>query len=306
MAHATVKSPGAPPRVAAHLIVGAREEPFLSALLASLEDVCATLIVNDNAPSPSPHSAVFHESRFGREGRLIVDRTPFTDFSAARNICVQLHHENDAGEWAAFIDADEVHGAPATRIAARLDRVPYGVDRVEGYTWHFFQSFDWYMSIERRLSFFRCTPAVRWEGAVHERLQGLSEGRLVLPYVYAHYGWVFHPQRMAQKGHQYSALGAPGETVPQDQIEALAIDNFFEFAGRWKHVLRFTGSHPAAARSAIARLRIERAADFELAEQLIRRHQRPRDRLLNALLKLNYEQRWRARALHPLARRLLW
>jgi hypothetical protein len=38
---------------------------------------------------------------------------------------------------------------------------------------------------------------------------------------------------------------------------------------------------------------------------LIRAHQPPRRRIENVMLKLNYEQRWRLRALDPLAQRLV-
>ena len=45
------------PAIAAHLILGAREEPFLEAMLESVSGAATLLIVNDNAPDPSPHAA---------------------------------------------------------------------------------------------------------------------------------------------------------------------------------------------------------------------------------------------------------
>ena len=293
------------PQIAAHLIVGKREEPLLPALLESIADACRVLIVNDNAPDPSPHTRVLQESRFAREERIIVDRTPFSDFATARNICLQLHHDAAAGDWVAFVDADEVHGSTVDRIAKNLSLVPQTVDIVEGYTWHFFASFDWYMSIERRMTFFRFTPLVRWEGAVHEQLRGLDGRRLVLPYVYAHYGWVMPVRTHAQKGRHYSALGAPGRTLSEQELEEVELDTYFEFARRWQHALRFRGRHPAAAIPIIESMRRERATEFALADSLVASNQHLPDRLRNAMMKLNYEQRWRSRALNPLALRLL-
>ena len=86
--------------VAAHLILGARDEPFLSAMLASIADAATLLIVNDNSYGDSPHATTLATSRFGQEGRLVVDRTPFGGFAAARNICLRLHEELAAGNWA--------------------------------------------------------------------------------------------------------------------------------------------------------------------------------------------------------------
>lgn len=305
MAQSSKESPAARPRVAAHLIVGPREEPFLAALCRSLEDACETLIVNDNAPDPSPHAAALAQSSFAKRGRLIVDRTPFGDFSAARNICMRLHREHDAGEWVAFVDADEVHGEHIARIAGNLGRVAPEIDFVDGYTWHFFQSFDWYMSIERRMSFFRYSPSVRWEGTVHEQLQGLSGGRIALPYVYAHYGWVMPARHHAEKGRQYLSLGAPGRVVHESELDRIDVDSYFEFQHRWAVALRFTGAHPPAARETIARIRAERHDEFARVDAIVRERQPAKQRLSNALMKLNYELRWRGRAFNPQARQLL-
>ncbi|MFY9709553.1 MAG: glycosyltransferase family A protein, partial [Candidatus Cybelea sp.] len=142
-----------PAGVAAHLILGPREEPFLSAMLTSIAGAAQLLIVNDNAPEPSPHAQTLAASAFGREGRIVVDRTPFTTFAHARNICLRLHEQRQAGDWVAFVDADEVHGTQVVRIARRLGSVPVEYDFVDGYTWHFFGSFDYYTSIERRMMF---------------------------------------------------------------------------------------------------------------------------------------------------------
>ncbi len=299
------KSPGARARVAAHLIVGPREEPFLGALCNSIEGSCDLLIVNDNSPHPSPHRTVLEQSTFAREGKLILDRTPFGDFAGARNICLQLHADHDAGDWIAFVDADEVHGEAVKRIAANLHAVPSQYDFVDGYTWHFFQSFDRYMSIERRMAFFRFTPKLHWEGSVHEQLRGLSGERIALPYVYAHYGWIMPARRHAEKGRQYLSLGADGRVVHESELDEVEADNYFEFTHRWATALRFTGSHPPAALPVIERIRAERTNEFLRVEQLIARNQPLKQRLRNALMKMNYELRWRGRALNPLARRLL-
>jgi len=291
------------PRIAAHLIVGPSEEPFLGALLESLADAVGLLVVNDNAPEPSPHTAVLAASRFSHEGRIVVDRTAFTTFADARNICMRIHEERAAGDWVAFVDADEVHGEAVSRVARNLGVLPDSYDFVDGYTWHFFQSFDWYTALERRMMFYRFRPGIRWEGAVHETLAGLSGTRVALPYVYAHYGHTLEPRRHAEKNRLYAALGKPGfQILREDELADFDVAAYF--APLYPHLMRFSGDHPRAARETIARLTPRLRAHHELTDQIARALPLA-TKLRNVLMKLNYEQRWRGRALNPLARRLL-
>lgn len=268
-------------------------------MLDSIDGVASTLIVNDNAPRRSPHEATLGASRFGREGRLVVDRTPFSGFADARNVCLRLHGEQSTAPWVAFIDADEVHGPAARRIAANLGRVPPEYDFVDGYTWHFFASFEHYTSIERRMMFFRYGPNLRWEGAVHERLLGLSGKRLALPYVYAHYGHTLDARRHAEKGRHYSSLGAPGNVLREDELASFDVTHYF--APVYPRLLRFAGTHPEAAEATLSRLDEGLRGHHEQTERMVRR-QSPPIKLRNAVRKLNYELRWRSRVFDPLAR----
>ena len=292
-----------PNAVAAHLILGARTEPFLGALLDSIAGAAGMLIVNDNAPGESPHARILAESAFGRTGRLLVDRTPFAGFAAARNVCMRLHERRDAGGWVAFVDADEVH-SPKTiaTIASNLGLVPPGFDFVDGSTWHFFQSFERYTSIERRMMFFRFETGAYWESPVHERLVGINGGRVALPYVYAHYGHTLEPRRHAEKGRHYSSLGAPGSVLPEDRLADFDVAEYFE--PEYPRLLHFRGAHPAAARATLERLHPELAVYHALTERVVA--DQPRAvKVRNAIRKFNYELRWRGRALDPLARALM-
>jgi glycosyltransferase involved in cell wall biosynthesis len=283
------------------LILGAREEPFLGAMLESIADIASILIVNDNGPDPSPHAPTLAASRFGSESRLVVDRTPFSGFAAARNVCMRLHGERSDASWVAFIDADEVHGPRVRRIADRLDRVPLDYDVVDGYTWHFFASFEYYTSIERRMMFFRYRPTLRWEGVVHEKLLGLKDKRIVVPYIYAHYGHTLEPRRHAEKGRHYSSLGAPGNVVAEEQLGAFDVARYF--APVYPRLLRFRGRHPAAAGPALGRLMATLQRHHELTHRIVRA-QPVNVKIANIFRRLNYELRWRLRILIPLARRI--
>ena len=294
-------------RIVAHLILGARPEPFLGALLESLTPVVDLLAVNDNSGmgEESPHTHALKESAFGRGGHLRLARTAFEDFSSARNVCFSLDPEADEQTWIAFVDADEVHGEHFARIAARLDRLPREIAYVDGYTWHFFQSFDWYASIERRMSLFRWTPQAHWERKVHEQLAGVPGKRLALPYVYAHYGHVVPFAWTASKERLYASLGFPGRHVDEETARRADLTHDYEgieqtFSDMWTRLMRFRGRHPAAANATIARIRRERAEHFAAIEEIVARRQTPLIRLRNLVRRANYAQRWRMRALEGL------
>lgn len=287
--------------IAAHLILGPREEPFLEAMLESIGEIAGLLIVNDNSPDPSPHTATLKGSRFGCESRLIVDRAEFAGFAAARNRCLEIHAERSNAKWVAFIDADEVHSPKVRRVAERLRDLAPEYDFVDGYTWHFFGSFDYYTSIERRMMFFRFRPGVRWEGAVHERLTGLSGKRVAVPYVYAHYGHTLEPRRHAEKGRHYSSLGAPGNVLQESQLDDFDVAKYY--APVYPRLLKFRGSHPPAARETLARLRPWLRPHHELTSRMaatLPLHTKAG----NVIRRYNYEMRWRGRLFGPIGRRL--
>ncbi|MFN2460683.1 MAG: glycosyltransferase [Candidatus Velthaea sp.] len=290
--------------VAGHLIVGAREEPFLAALLESLQDVVDVVLVNDNSGAgDSVNARVLAESPFARRGALEIDRAPFVNFAAARNRVLDMHRARGVGGWAAFIDADEVHRPAARRIARNLSALPDGIAVVDAYTRHYMQTFNWYTSIERRLSFFRVTPALRWENPVHERLAGVAGGALAIPYVYDHYGWVLPMRHQAEKGRQYAGLGQVGRT--HDEAEVAALDPVAFFAPLWPRALRYRGSHPEPARRVGAELELRSSGAYALADQAIARSQSPAIRARNVVRRFNYEYRWRGRWFDARARRLL-
>lgn len=299
-------------RLVAHVIVGAKPEPFLPAMLASIAPAVERVFVNENSGlgTDAPNLAALESSTPARDGKLVLARTTFESFASARNVCFDLDRDATPDTWIVFIDADEVHGERFTRIAAQLHKVPAGVGYVDAFTWHFFMSFDWYLSIERRMMVHRWTPLARWKGEVHERLEGVSGRRIALPYIYGHYGNVVPFSEHARKGAQYSGLGAEGTPLTQQAAEAAdifgnydAIESYYtEF---WPRLLRFGGAHPVAARMYIEEEKGRRARDFSAVERLIKKHQPLSRRTANALMKVNYEQRWRLRVFNPLAWQLL-
>jgi hypothetical protein len=291
--------------IAAHIIVGARPEPFLPALLASLDGVVDALLVNENSGlSTSENLLVLQASSFAQRQMLRIDHTPFENFAAARNICLRMHAEEaEPAEWVAFVDADEVHCSTAKSIAQHLNAVPATINFVDGYTYHFFQSFDWYMSIERRMSFHRFTPMIYWDGAVHEQLRGLEDTRIALPYVYMHYGHVLSARRHAEKELQYAALGRPGDTPPPPTIEEIERQSYF--AQFWPRLMRFHGQHPQTAQMVIEQLRSSMAQEFAETERYIQARANTLSAVATrAYWRFNYDLRWRSRELNSIARKL--
>ncbi|MDQ6929129.1 MAG: hypothetical protein M3126_00495 [Candidatus Eremiobacteraeota bacterium] len=288
----------------AHLIVGAKAEPFLPSMLASVDPAVDHLFVNENSGlgTDAPALPALQSSAFAQSGRMSMVRTTFTTFEDARNACFDLDTAADTDTWIAFIDADEVHGERVAKIRSKLGSLPQAVGFVDGYTWHFFKTYDRYLSIERRMMFFRWSPAARWKGRVHEQLTGVPGKRVALPYVYAHYGHVVPFAQTARREAQYAALGAAGTLLSVQDAHAADFHADYDAAERvfsewWRKCMRFDGKHPAAALAFIEQDRRENASYFRDMERLIVKHQPPVQRARNAIMKLNYEQRWRLRAI---------
>lgn len=281
-------------------------------MLASIEPAVDHLFVNENSGlgTDAPALAALQSSTLARNGRMSMVRTAFTNFEDARNACFALDTLANADTWVAFIDADEVHGERVARIRSRLGSLPRSIGFVDGYTWHFFKSYDWYLSIERRMMFFRWTREARWKGRVHEQLTGVEGKHVALPYVYAHYGHVVPFTQTARREAQYAQLGVTGTLLSAQDAHAADFHGDYgaaerAFARWWPACMRFRGEHPPAARAFIERDRRERAAYFRDMERLIIKHQPPLQRAHNALMKLNYEQRWRLRAIDAMRYGLL-
>src|SRR5579872_2637986 len=187
------------PKIVAHMIVGAKPEPYLAASLAAIAPVCSLLVLNDNSSlANSDNSAIAARSVLGSSDRLRIVRTAFTDFASARNACIEATPREFQDAWALFVDADEVHGDELPAMAALLPDLPPSVDAVHGHSRHFVGSFAWWMSLGRRLCFFRLSPGRRWYGSLHERLCPIAR-TVVLPAVWFHYGHVVTPRAEAEK-----------------------------------------------------------------------------------------------------------
>lgn len=269
--------------IVAHIIVGARPEPYFAAALESIAGVCTHAVVNDNSGlERSANAETAARSRLSTSGRLVLIRTPFVDFAAARNACIEATPAAAREGWALFTDADEVHGEELPAMAAVLPRLNCGVDAVDGYSRHFVGSFAWWMSLERRLRFFRLDAGRRWHGRVHEQLRPLRTVA-VLPAVWCHYGHVVTPRAEAEKSRLYASLGggdAPSEEILPSVTPAMV----------WKHLLaranRFRGQHPPAAQAAVAALTAERATIFAQVDEVVGA-QTAADRLRNLGYRTN-------------------
>ncbi len=273
--------------IVAHLIIGARREPYLPAVLESIADVAARAIVNDNGGSiPGANDDFLQASKLGREGKLDLIRTAFAGFDAARNACIDATPPDVRDCWVLFVDADEVHDRELAAMAALLPDLPADVDAVDGYSRHFVGSFDWWLSIERRLCFFRNDPARRWHGRVHERLEPMGR-RVVLPCVWAHYGHVVTPRMEWEKSRLYSSLGQPGFSPTDDELSR--VDAGMAWGRMRSDVLRFTGEHPAAMRATIADLSHRWAANFAQVDALFSPCP-PMVRLRRAIRRANFDR----------------
>ncbi len=269
--------------IACALCVGARREHYLEAMLASIAGVVDLLVVNDNSGERhSENLATIETSAFGDGGRLRVFHHPMTDFAEMRNLAfAPLLSLEKPPDWVLFIDADEIHGEQIRSIAASiLPHLDRSAATLEGYTFHFFGTFGWISDVARRLIFYRFSPQIRWVNPIHEKMIGLPGKTLVLPYVFHHYGNVVPPEQLAAKHEQFYGLGQP-------RAKAASPDGREIYLMKARRVRPYRGSHPAAARSVIAKLEALLGDEFAVLDEAFRTRRTPLIRLAGSLRGLH-------------------
>jgi len=271
--------------IACALCVGAARELYLGAALEAIAPVVDVLVVNDNSGEErSANLATLEASAFAPRGALRIRRNPFVDFADMRNRAFGgLRELTPPPDWVLFLDADEVHGPELPYIARKiLPRLGTNVAQLDGYTYHFFGTFDWITDVARRMMFFRYSPRLHWVGPVHEKLVGLEGKTVVLPYVYYHYGNVVPPRMLAEKHLRYFALGNKVPRPPDaDQADA---EVYLAKAGE---VRPFRGTHPPAAREAVAELEEAYATELASLDTALRARRTPKTTLVSALRAAN-------------------
>ncbi len=269
--------------IACALCVGSAREPYLAATLAAIDGAIDALVVNDNGddgPTARENRATLAASATARRGALRVERHPFRDFADMRDRAfAALAALDPLPDWVLLLDADEVHGEQMRYVTRELlPRLAARTRGVAGYTYHFFGTFGWITDVARRSMLVRYAPELRWTGAVHETIVGGAGAELVLPYTYHHYGNVATPSDLARKHGTYYALGnaVPPPPDPADADARM-------FVAKAGDLRRYTGPHPRAARTTLARLEAERAREFAALERAFAR----RDPTLRALAMLH-------------------
>jgi hypothetical protein len=217
------------------------------------------------------------------------------DFADMRNRAfAQLASLEPRPDWVMWLDADEVHGPHVRRLAREiLPRLDSSVGSVDGYTYHFFGTFDWITDVARRFAFYRYDPALHWVNPIHEKIVGLRGRTLVLPYIYHHYGNVAAPRELADKYERYFRLG---NVVPPREDPG-SLDIYFE---KIDAVRPYRGLHPPAAEATLAALQRELAPEFERIDAFYREHRAPAMRARAAVRGANEHLRVALRGLeHP-------
>jgi hypothetical protein len=259
------------------------------------------LVVNDNSGlARSDNVAALERSAFAARGALHVRRHRFVDFADMRNRAFEDARAlvtDPAPDWMLFLDADEVHGEQVRYIAREiLPRLRASVGSVDAYTNHLYGTFRWVTDTARRFCFYRYSPGLRWENAVHEKVRGLLGSSLVVPYTYQHYGNVVPPAALAQKYGVYYALGndVPEPVRVSDATAAM-------FVKRAADVRPYRGTHPASARATLAALEAEFAEEFAIVDAGFVAHRDARMRAASRLRGINEAVRVALRRVeHPL------
>ncbi|MBM3463391.1 MAG: glycosyltransferase, partial [Armatimonadetes bacterium] len=129
------------------MLMGAREEPYLGAVLESLRDAVDVLVVNDNSgQEKSSNRRTLEESALFRKEQVEIVEAPFDGFANARNRCLEnIRQRYSDKAWILVVDCDEVHGAQLPHLTREVaPALPTRVGVVDGYFVQFMQSFDYF------------------------------------------------------------------------------------------------------------------------------------------------------------------
>lgn len=246
----------APCPIFATMILGARREPFLAACLESLRDAVDLVVVDVNGDCPE-NVADLEASALAAQRRLSYERRAFTTFADARNHALAMLPPGQQG-WILRVDADEVHHPELLREVTRgiLPGLSALVGMVDFYSLQFMQSLRYYTGMERRHTMmFRRTRRLGYRGKVHEHLGGLGGVRIVLPYVFGHYGYARDPGEVLEKWRLYNKLG--DRTYKAEELDRAVGEGYLDahaaacmaYAGRQPEpVLRMVPEFPHADR----------------------------------------------------------
>ncbi|MHC9539434.1 MAG: glycosyltransferase [Vulcanimicrobiota bacterium] len=283
-------------KVYAAMIVGKRPEVYLASCLESICNAVDELVLNDNSGEErSENKAIVENSRLFREKRATIIPGTFQGFSYCRNIPIE-HIRQQAVEdcWILRLDADEVH-TPDLAFFTRnvLPHVPASIGGFDAYYYKFMISLDFITFIERRHQWLvRMTPELHWEGDVHEKLIGVREAQVALPYVYCDYSYVLADTAL-EKWKMYHTLGDP--TYSGEELEKMDYKTFLNHEVH--RCFRFKGAHPPGTEETLEKLRDDKREDFNRFNALCQEYlKHPLNSLKSNARLSNFKLRvfWRA------------
>ena len=291
--------------VIALLLMGARPEPYLSAVLESIEQAVDFLVVNDNSQQEaSCNRQVLEACALSRAGKVGVVESSFQGFSDARNRCLRYLRAHPvvppgSDPWILTLDADEVHGDRLSVLTRKvLPSLSPSVGVMDGYFVQFMQCYDFFISLDRRHNMlFRLHDEVAWYTEVHERIRGLRGRHICLPYVYYHYGYVMPNEQILSKWRLYHDLGDP--SFRPEEIRAIQTAQMF--AHEVPKCMPYRRGHPKALRPMLERCSLSSceeasSAAEDFSAQAAAWLRQPSHRLVAFLRLFNYRLRvlWRA------------
>jgi len=266
-------------KIIATMIISNRTEPFLSACLECLNGCVDLVIINDNSSDKkNPNIETVKKSKLFAGGKVKLLFNEFKGFGDARNKYLDYLKEInvDSNSWLIKLDSDEVH-PDSLRVVTRdiLPNLPKSVGIVDTYYFHFMQSFDYVYSIDRRHDLFvRYNPCLYWEGAVHEKLRGQKGKRIIVPYLFYHYGYVNLKDDILQRWKLYARCG---DNTHED-LDLIEKDTFLNWEGT--HCIKFNEEHPHSMKTIINQMRKTRSEEFENYDIMINNHLK-KNKMLN-------------------------
>lgn len=193
-------------KIAAQILFGQNEEPFLEAAMRSVEWVDYFTVCN-TAPNSywgKVNEEIVEDTAKDLKVELCYDSYDFGDnfsFASARNLCIAMTNPDD---YILIVDADDVHYPELEYILKNA--IEAGADSLTAYFYHLMVYKDIFQYVQPREIMYKNYPGTQWVADVHEQLVHKSTWPVTVDYHYVHYGYIKPQTQVFDRWKFYSDI----------------------------------------------------------------------------------------------------
>ena len=223
---------------------------FRFSLLSTLK-FCDSVVIVDNGCSKEVLEMIdYIASHIPKPIQVIPYHKECTSFSDLRNVAL----DNTISKWILWVDTDEVHFDRAFNLRKLVENADPKIMLLNTAFYHFTLDIGHYAAVEPRCNIIRKVDGMRWEGKVHEHIEGLPSDKLTMltDYRYCHFGYCKPQAEIFDHWKHYAVLEGQknpyefeeenGKTVPYFRGDRSGPDKIIE--DRRKVLMEYYGEYP--------------------------------------------------------------